>query len=162
MRTFLFKLSIIALTLFWFIGYFSKQTSWQLASGYSSMHEQEKPSFYTPPDSKYPEIHWLGHAGNLIKWQGLNILLDPILSDYSVILPRLSKSPIAAEELPPIDFVILSHMHYDHYDKDTLENIKVIRKLIIPNKSEKFISESIKIKTEINQYIIKIFANDHC
>jgi len=152
----LVKLLLIALTFAWFIGYFSKQEPWQVVSGFDKMPDQDKTSFYSPPDTRYPEIFWLGHAGNIIKWDGLNILLDPILSEYSVILPRLSKAPISAKDLPPIDFVLLSHMHYDHYDKDTLESLGVLKKLVVPNKSEKFISSVIKSKTEI----IKLDENE--
>ncbi len=149
MRKNLINLLLIALSFCWFIGYFSKQYSWQEVSGFNEIPEQEKTSFYSPPDNRYPEIYWLGHAGNLIKWNGLNILLDPMLNNYSVVIPRLTKVPVYAEELPPIDFVFLSHMHYDHYDRDTLEMLSTIKNLVLPNKSEVFLSKKILSKTKI-------------
>ncbi len=71
---------------------------------------------------------WVGHATVLIQTQGLNILTDPIWSDYPSPFPplgprRTSEPGIAFEELPPIDLVLVSHNHYDHLDLPTLRRI---------------------------------------
>lgn len=72
-------------------------------------------------------LTWLGHAAFLIHLAGKTILTDPYLSDYagpSRLGPRrFAKSGIAAQNLPPIDMLIISHNHYDHLDEVTLRHL---------------------------------------
>jgi len=75
--------------------------------------------------SKVPQVTWLGHSTFLIQYQGLAILTDPILSDRASPVSfagpeRLVGKPIDYSDLPPIDFVIISHNHYDHLDVETV------------------------------------------
>lgn len=70
-------------------------------------------------------ITWVGHATVLIQTRGLNILTDPIWSDYATPFPplgprRVSPPAVRFEDLPPIDVVLVSHNHYDHMDLPTL------------------------------------------
>lgn len=149
MKILLYIVSLSLLYFFWTIGSFSEPKSWEITSGFTDIPINSRPAFYTPPNNSYPEIYWLGHGGHFIKWKGLNILLDPMLSDHSVILPRLALAPVKAEDLPEIDYVILSHMHYDHYDKETLEKIKTLKNLVLPKNSEIFITEGIIRKSKL-------------
>lgn len=74
---------------------------------------------------------WLGHGSVLMRQGGRTVLMDPVLSARigpriggRVIGPaRLTASPVAASELPEIDFVLISHAHYDHLDRPTLEQL---------------------------------------
>lgn len=71
---------------------------------------------------------WVGHSSTLIQTQGLNILTDPIWSDYASPIPplgprRVAEPGIRFEDLPPIDLVVISHNHYDHLDLDTLRRL---------------------------------------
>ena len=73
-------------------------------------------------------ITWIGHSTMLIQVDGLNILTDPVFSDraspMSFIGPkRLVEPGLKFEELPDIDIVIISHDHYDHLDKETIEKL---------------------------------------
>ena len=73
-------------------------------------------------------ITWIGHSSFLIQMEGLNILTDPVWSDrvspFSFVGPsRLIKPGLAFNDLPPIDVVIISHDHYDHLDKETIEKL---------------------------------------
>jgi N-acyl-phosphatidylethanolamine-hydrolysing phospholipase D len=66
-------------------------------------------------------VTWLGHATCLIQTGGLNILTDPIFSErcspvQSAGPRRLNQPPLAPEHLPAIDYVVISHDHYDHLD----------------------------------------------
>ena len=68
---------------------------------------------------------WLGHSTILMKLEGKTILFDPVFSDYaSPVLffnGRFQKPPIALKDLPVIDFIIISHDHYDHLDMGTIK-----------------------------------------
>jgi len=71
---------------------------------------------------------WLGHATVLINFYGVKIITDPVLFPRAGIrLPgftlgpkRLTKPALRARELPKIDLVLLSHAHFDHFDRRTL------------------------------------------
>lgn len=77
-------------------------------------------------------IRWLGHSSLLIRWNGLTILTDPILGDRcgAQIGPvqigprRITPPAMRASELPPIDLILLSHAHFDHFDTPTLGKLE--------------------------------------
>jgi L-ascorbate metabolism protein UlaG (beta-lactamase superfamily) len=71
---------------------------------------------------------WVGHATVLVQAAGLNILTDPIWSDYASPLPplgpkRVAEPGIRFDDLPKIDLIVLSHNHYDHMDLPTLKKL---------------------------------------
>ncbi|HEX8222181.1 MAG TPA: MBL fold metallo-hydrolase [Allosphingosinicella sp.] len=73
-------------------------------------------------------VTWIGHATVLIQTQGFNILTDPIWSEraspFSFIGPKRVRAPgVRFEDLPKIDFVLISHNHYDHMDLPTLKRL---------------------------------------
>jgi N-acyl-phosphatidylethanolamine-hydrolysing phospholipase D len=73
-----------------------------------------------------PTVTWIGHATLLVQMDHVTFLTDPIWSDtaspVSFAGPRRFVAPgLAIDDLPPIDFVVVSHNHYDHLDLDTLE-----------------------------------------
>lgn len=74
------------------------------------------------------QITWIGHATFLIQVGGWSILTDPIYSDCCapVYLPNLRRrSPpgIRFVDLPRIDCIVISHDHYDHFDRDTIRRL---------------------------------------
>lgn len=69
---------------------------------------------------------WLGHASVLIELDGKRLLIDPMFSEraspFSFVGPkRFHPPPIALQQLPPIDAVLISHDHYDHLDMATVQ-----------------------------------------
>ncbi len=73
-------------------------------------------------------LTFIGHMTFLLQWRGLNILTDPIWSERASPLqfvgPRRVRAPgIRFEDLPKIDFVLLSHDHYDHMDRTTIRRL---------------------------------------
>ena len=76
-------------------------------------------------------VIWIGHSTFLIKKDGTTILTDPVFSDraspFKNIGPkRLIPPAIPLDEIPNIDFVTVSHNHYDHLDIKSL--IKISKK----------------------------------
>jgi L-ascorbate metabolism protein UlaG (beta-lactamase superfamily) len=66
-----------------------------------------------------PKISWLGHASFLLTLNGKNIIIDPIFGKIPLV-KRRAKIPFSPEEYQPIDYILISHAHYDHLDKKTL------------------------------------------
>jgi len=69
---------------------------------------------------------FIGHATFLIQTAAGNILTDPMYSERAGPLtffgPRRVRCPgVAFEDLPPISVVVVSHNHYDHFDRRTLQ-----------------------------------------
>lgn len=67
----------------------------------------------------------LGHSTVLMKLSGQFWITDPIFSDRASPVQwagpeRFHASPIALDELPPLQGVIISHDHYDHLDEQTI------------------------------------------
>lgn len=74
--------------------------------------------------SAQPCITWIGHATFLIQVEGINILTDPVFGSPSIFFPRILPSGISLANLPPIDFVLISHNHPDHLHIPSLVQIK--------------------------------------
>jgi len=73
-------------------------------------------------------VTWIGHATVLIQHQGVNMLTDPMFSDYASPLPfagpkRITPPGLSLAQLPPIDIVVISHNHYDHLDAPTIRSL---------------------------------------
>ncbi len=73
-------------------------------------------------ESKEDMIVWLGHASFLIRIEGITFLTDPVFQDR-IFLKRLSELPFDIESVKNIDFILLSHGHFDHCDKKSLKKI---------------------------------------
>lgn len=77
-----------------------------------------------PERSQEPVITWLGHATFLIQIGNKNILTDPIFGSLSSVFRRLVPPIVTVQDLPPIDYVLISHNHFDHMDSSSLLKLK--------------------------------------
>lgn len=69
-------------------------------------------------------VRWLGGAGALINCQGYIILIDPVLKGFD--LPVFAQPPIAAESIPHVDAVLLTHSDGDHFSVETCRDLRTI------------------------------------
>ncbi len=75
-----------------------------------------------------PTVTWIGHATLLVQMEHQTFLTDPMWSERASPIqfagPKRFHPPgVALDDLPPIDFVVVSHNHYDHLDLDSLREI---------------------------------------
>lgn len=81
--------------------------------------------------SEETKMIWYGHSVVLLRMNGKNILIDPMLGeDASPIAPkktrRFSENTLSiCEQLPDIDLMVLTHDHYDHLDHASISRLKV-------------------------------------
>lgn len=86
---------------------------------------------HTPPariGNGQLRITYINQATLLIQTDSLNILTDPIFSDFAgpvsfLASKRIRNPGIPFDSLPSIDIVLVSHNHYDHLDLPTLVRI---------------------------------------
>ena len=67
------------------------------------------------------QLTWVGHATFLIQFNNQTILTDPVFSNRASPVTfagprRYSQPALSISDLPPIDYVVISHNHYDHMD----------------------------------------------
>lgn len=76
-------------------------------------------------DAAQGSVQFIGTATVLIRYQGFTILTDPnflhkgdhVHLGYGLTSERKTNPAIAFDDLPPIDLVVLSHFHGDHFDQ---------------------------------------------
>lgn len=83
--------------------------------------------YKTPPQTGL-RITWMGHSSLLIEIDGLRVLIDPVwdnrASPFSWAGPkRFFPAPLPLDQLPTIDVVLISHDHYDHLGKRTIQQL---------------------------------------
>lgn len=71
-------------------------------------------------------IIWLGHSSYFIQIDGKRILIDPILNSNASPLPIgnavfKDTDVYRASDMPKIDYLLITHDHYDHLDYQTLK-----------------------------------------
>jgi N-acyl-phosphatidylethanolamine-hydrolysing phospholipase D len=74
-------------------------------------------------------VTWIGHSTVLVQLDGVTFLTDPTWAERSgpfsgrIGVRRYTPPGIAFEDLPRIDFVLISHDHYDHLDEPTVRRL---------------------------------------
>lgn len=74
-------------------------------------------------------VTWFGHSSALVEIDGARVLTDPFWGERASPVSwagpkRWFAAPISAQDLPPIDAVVISHDHYDHLDRATVELLR--------------------------------------
>lgn len=77
-------------------------------------------------------LTWIGHASFLVQFEGLNALIDPNFANWLFLLKRLKRPGLRIQDLPPIDLVLLTHAHFDHFHKPTLRRLPSARIAVMP------------------------------
>jgi N-acyl-phosphatidylethanolamine-hydrolysing phospholipase D len=84
-----------------------------------------------------PRATWIGHSTVLVQYQGINFLTDPHLSQHPfyfefAVKPRYTQPALTFEQMPKIDFIVISHNHYDHLDHRTVDMFSNSVKWFVP------------------------------
>src|SRR5438270_4074431 len=64
-------------------------------------------------------VVWVGHATVLIRLGHRFVLTDPNLGGALFVVPRITPASLTPEEVPPLQMVLISHLHVDHFDTGT-------------------------------------------
>jgi L-ascorbate metabolism protein UlaG (beta-lactamase superfamily) len=77
-------------------------------------------------------LTWIGHASFLAQFTDLNVLIDPNFANWLFLLKRIRRAGMKIQDLPPIDLVLLTHAHFDHFHKPTLRRLHSPKIAIVP------------------------------
>ncbi|MCL2308691.1 MAG: MBL fold metallo-hydrolase [Proteobacteria bacterium] len=72
-------------------------------------------------------VYWLGHSSFIIELEGKRLLVDPVFSNAAplpFVVRRYTPPPLEREELPPTDYVLITHDHYDHLEYATVRYLR--------------------------------------
>ncbi len=72
---------------------------------------------------------WFGHSSYFMQIEGKTFLIDPVFSGNASPVPGTTKSfkgtdIYSAADFPTIDYLVISHDHYDHLDYETIIALK--------------------------------------
>jgi L-ascorbate metabolism protein UlaG (beta-lactamase superfamily) len=79
---------------------------------------------------------WFGHSSYYIQLDGKRILVDPVFSGNASPLSNSNKAfpgsdIYTAADIPPLDYLFITHDHYDHLDHETVVQLKTKVKKVI-------------------------------
>lgn len=79
-------------------------------------------------DLDKPTVSWINHSTFLLDYQGVRFLTDPIWADRCSPIngfgpKRKHRVPFALEALGNVDYVLISHNHFDHLDAYTVKRL---------------------------------------
>ena len=66
-------------------------------------------------------LRWLGMAGFLINSRGTTLMVDPLLGGFDMSV--MIEFPIAADDVPKLDAVLITHSDNDHYSVPTCNDL---------------------------------------
>lgn len=81
-------------------------------------------------------IVWFGHSSYFMQLSGVRILVDPVFSGNASPFSFTTRSFAGADaysvaDIPQIDYLFISHDHYDHLDYKTIKALKPKVKRVI-------------------------------
>jgi L-ascorbate metabolism protein UlaG (beta-lactamase superfamily) len=90
------------------------------------------PAAYATPSPSGLRVTWFGHSSSLIELDGFRLLLDPVWDDRAAPVDwagpkRFFPPTLPIESLPALDAVLISHDHYDHLGKRTVQRLAAQR-----------------------------------
>ena len=126
----------------------------QLTEGYSLISVLSQFLFKASPDGKpkkalpslITNLHsiplsedcliWFGHSSYFLQFHQCRFLIDPVFSNNASPLPSTNTAfkgtdIYSADDMPMIDYLLITHDHYDHLDYKTVIKLKTKVKHVI-------------------------------
>jgi len=105
--------------------------------GGSEYIRPKKPLPYLQTDLNFPLMDnamvWFGHSAYYIQYDGKKILVDPAFQVPYVGKPFAGTDTYSADDFPYLDFLVITHDHYDHLDKKMMKSlIHKVKHIICP------------------------------
>jgi len=85
-------------------------------------------------------IHYLGHSTVLLEINGAHLITDPVFRRRIFFLHRTAQL-VLPPQVDQLDAVLISHLHHDHLDIQTLKQLKSSPKIFAPAGSAKLLQK---------------------
>jgi L-ascorbate metabolism protein UlaG (beta-lactamase superfamily) len=94
---------------------------------------REKPSVALPSaktdlfslDPNDNLIVWMGHSSYYLQVDGKKFLVDPVFSGSAFVISAFKGSDVyTPDDIPPFDYLVISHDHWDHLDYKTVTGLR--------------------------------------
>lgn len=87
-----------------------------------------------PADSNL--LVWFGHSSYYMQVDGLKILVDPVFSGNASPIPGTTRAfagtnSYQVDDIPDLDYLLISHDHYDHLDYATIKALQTKARTVI-------------------------------
>jgi N-acyl-phosphatidylethanolamine-hydrolysing phospholipase D len=101
---------------------------------FSSPREVAKTRTPVTKDARLAAV-WVGHSTVLVQIDDKVVLTDPVFtSTVGQLSKRLVEPGLDPKYLPPVDVVLVSHMHFDHLSLGSLDTIEPkVRTALLPS-----------------------------
>lgn len=121
---------------------FSAATGRGVSAFFSSMEKVKKTKKPFDPSVRL-SVLWIGHATALVQIDDKVVLTDPVFTaTVGQVSKRLVEPGLDPEDLPPVDAVLISHMHMDHLSLGSLDMIEdKIRTLFVPRGGTAYVTD---------------------
>ena len=85
------------------------------------------------PDARIAVL-WVGHATVLVQMDDKFVMTDPVFtSAVGEVSRRMVEPGIDVANVPPLDVVVISHMHFDHLSYGSLDLLEPkVKELLVP------------------------------
>jgi L-ascorbate metabolism protein UlaG (beta-lactamase superfamily) len=78
-------------------------------------------------------LTWIGHASYLGWLGGGAFVIDPVFSSrIGGVVPRHGRPGLTARDLPPLAALLVTHAHYDHLDRPSVESLPRSLPVVVP------------------------------
>lgn len=83
-------------------------------------------------------VIWLGHSSYYIQLDGKRMLIDPVFSAYASPVPGTNvafagSNVYSPEDIPDLDYLLITHDHWDHLDYPTVQALRdKVKQVITP------------------------------
>ncbi len=97
-------------------------------------------------------VTWVGHATAVIQIEDRVVVTDPVFTEsVGQVSQRLVEPGVAVEALPPIDAIVVSHLHFDHLSLGSLEMLEPkARALVVPRGGSVYVPRSRPLPFELS------------
>lgn len=106
-------------------------------------------------------VAWLGHASFVVNFFGTKILLDPALEerigitpfgDTTIGLKRYQSAALTADKVGPVDLLLVSHAHTDHFDFPTLRRLQSTKTIAVTAKNTTPLWQGLNFKSVVQMH----------
>ncbi|HMW06764.1 MAG TPA: MBL fold metallo-hydrolase [Leptospiraceae bacterium] len=107
-----------------------------------------KPNYFPAPQKinspEKLEFYWIGHATVLIRFFDKWVITDPNFSSHTgIVVKRFIEPGIDLEKLEKVDFVLISHTHFDHLDQPSLRKLIGSKHILAPSGGITYIPDAL-------------------